>query len=83
MLITAHALNYTRREVSICWDCMLLIGGGLLPKWQRSEHPACYQDKISVMHEGIDTDRIKSIHKQARVTIVDPTISSAKLYPIR
>jgi glycosyltransferase involved in cell wall biosynthesis len=29
-------------------------------QWQRSQHPACYQDKISVMHEGIDTDAVRS-----------------------
>lgn len=26
--------------------------------WQRSRHPAIYQPKISLVHEGIDTDRL-------------------------
>ena len=33
--------------------------GQTATEWQRSEHPACYHDKISVMHEGIDTDLVR------------------------
>ena len=33
--------------------------GQTATEWQRSEHPTCYHDKISVMHDGIDTDFFK------------------------
>lgn len=43
---------------------LLLLGAescdlGISPtQWQKSVHPAAYQDKISVIHEGIDTQAI-------------------------
>ncbi len=33
--------------------------GQTATEWQRSEHPTCYHDKISVMHEGTDTDIVR------------------------
>jgi glycosyltransferase involved in cell wall biosynthesis len=34
--------------------------------WQRDQYPACFHDKISVVHEGIDTDRVHP-DPQARI----------------
>jgi glycosyltransferase involved in cell wall biosynthesis len=33
--------------------------GQTATEWQRSQHPAAYQDMISVAHEGIDTDVVR------------------------
>jgi glycosyltransferase involved in cell wall biosynthesis len=33
--------------------------GQTATEWQRSEHPTCYHAKISVIHEGIDTDLVR------------------------
>ena len=40
--------------------------------WQRAQFPSVYQDKISVIHDGIDTNLIKP-NQAARVTLADGT----------
>lgn len=56
-----HALNLT-----LCDD-------GISPTaWQRSTHPAIFQPKIRLLHEGIDTERLGP-DPMARVTLPDGT----------
>lgn len=40
--------------------------------WQRAQFPAAYRDKISVIHDGIDTDLIRP-DPDARFTLADGT----------
>jgi glycosyltransferase involved in cell wall biosynthesis len=48
-------------------DCEM----GISPtKWQRSTFPAHYQDQIEVIHEGVDTARVRP-SPQARLTLPD------------
>jgi glycosyltransferase involved in cell wall biosynthesis len=42
-------------------------------QWQKSLHPAAYQDKIRVIHEGIDTERLRP-NPEARFTLPDGTV---------
>ncbi|PSO49664.1 MAG: glycosyl transferase family 1 [Cyanobacteria bacterium SW_9_44_58] len=37
-------------------------------QWQRDQHPAVYHDRISVIHDGIDTKTVKPNH-EAEVTV--------------
>jgi hypothetical protein len=58
--------------------------GQTATEWQRSQHPACYQDMISVVHEGIDTDVVRP-DPDARLVVDGKTIGdrprlSDKLY---
>ncbi|WP_353861985.1 glycosyltransferase family 4 protein [Azospirillum formosense] len=47
---------------------------GIAPtEWQRSTHPAHFQSKIEVIHDGIDTARLRG-DPQARVTLPDGTV---------
>jgi glycosyltransferase involved in cell wall biosynthesis len=41
--------------------------------WQKSVYPKVYQDMISVIHEGVDTDRVTP-DPEARVTLADGRI---------
>lgn len=39
-------------------------------RWQRDQYPTCFHNKISVIHEGIDTDRVRP-DPQARIWLSD------------
>ena len=51
---------------------------GLSPTWwQRGQYPASYRSKISVLHDGIDTDKVKP-NPRRRLTLPDGvTVSRA------
>ncbi|MEM7751952.1 MAG: glycosyltransferase family 4 protein [Pseudomonadota bacterium] len=44
-------------------------------EWQRAQFPAAYRDKITVIHDGIDTDLIQP-DPNARFTLTDSTVLS-------
>lgn len=44
-------------------------------QWQRSRFPAAYQDKIDVIHDGIDTDRVRP-NSSATYTLPNGSILS-------
>jgi glycosyltransferase involved in cell wall biosynthesis len=48
--------------------------GQTATEWQRSQHPACYQDMISVVHEGIDTDVVRP-DPDARLVVDGKTLT--------
>lgn len=45
-------------------------------QWQRSRFPAAYQDKIDVIHDGIDTDKVKP-NSAATLTLPNGTVLTA------
>jgi glycosyltransferase involved in cell wall biosynthesis len=42
--------------------------------WQRDQHPAVYHDRISVIHDGIDTKTVKP-NSEAQVTVEGGTLT--------
>lgn len=67
------AIRMQNVSATLCLDAMDI---GVSPMiWQRSVHPEAYQNRIEVIHEGIDTERCKP---KPRTTINIPGASIAK-----
>lgn len=53
------ALRIRMRNASNLLNLHAVDWGHTPTKWQRDQYPAEYHDRISVIHEGIDTDRVR------------------------